>query len=342
MTAARIKCVVWDLDGTVWDGVLLEGDDVALRPGVREHLERLDQLGILHSVASKNDADAALAKLRELSIDELFLYPRISWNAKSHSIRLIAKEINIGLDTIAFVDDQEFERAEVSAVLPEVTCVDPAGLTEALRQPRFRPRFVTDESAMRRQLYRTAATRDDAEREFVGTSEDFLAQLDMTLTIRPAGPQDLRRAEELTVRTNQLNATGRTYSHAELDSLRTSGDHHLLVASLQDRFGAYGTIGLALVQTGDPNWHLRLLLTSCRVMSRGVGTAMLGHVMRMAAAAGGRLLADLVDTGRNRMMRITYGFAGFREIGRTGEDILLAANLDEIPRPARYLRLVTE
>jgi FkbH-like protein len=342
VTRGKIKCVVWDLDNTVWDGVLLEGDDVVLRPGVRDQLERLDRVGILHSVSSRNDADAALARLRAFGIDEFFLQPQINWNAKSESIRRIAKALNIGLDAFAFIDDQEFERAEVAAALPEVTCVDPAGLAEALRRPEFRPRFVTDESRMRRELYRGQAIRDTAEREFVGTSEEFLAQLDMTLTVRPAAARDLRRAEELTIRTNQLNATGRTYSHEELDLLRQSPEHLLLVASLQDRFGSYGTIGLALVRLETPNWHLRLLLTSCRVMSRGAGTALLGHVMRLARAAGRGLLADLVETGRNRMMRIAYGFAGFREVSRTGTEVLLEADLDRIPPPARYLRVLAE
>jgi FkbH-like protein len=338
----QIKCVVWDLDNTLWDGVLLEGDEVRPRPGVLEHIRALDRVGILNSVASKNDGTAALTRLRELGIEDLFLYPQINWNAKSHSVERIAKEINIGLDAIAFVDDQEFERAEVATTLPAVTCVDVAELDEVLARPEFRPRFVTDESRIRRQLYQARAARDNAESEFVGTSEEFLAQLDMTLTIAPAAREDLRRAEELTVRTNQLNATGRTYSYDELDALRTSPDHILLVASLEDRFGSYGKIGLALVRRSDPDWRLLLLLMSCRVMSRGVGTVLLGHVMRLARSAGGGLVADFVETGRNRMMQITYAFAGFREIGRTGTEVLLRADLDQIQPPAGYLRVVVD
>ncbi len=92
----KIKCVVWDLDHTLWDGVLLEDGDVRLRPGVVEHIRRLDAMGVLHSVASKNDHSAALAKLREFGIEDLFLWPRISWNAKSSSIEAIAKKLNLG------------------------------------------------------------------------------------------------------------------------------------------------------------------------------------------------------------------------------------------------------
>src|SRR5690606_34437348 len=98
----RIKCVVWDLDNTLWDGILLEDAQVTPRPHVVEHIRRLDRMGVLHSIASKNDPDTALAKLRELGLEELFLYPQIGWNAKSDSVRHIAKALNLGLDAFAF------------------------------------------------------------------------------------------------------------------------------------------------------------------------------------------------------------------------------------------------
>lgn len=338
----RIKCVVWDLDHTLWDGVLLEDGEVAVRPGVVEHIRRLDAMGVLHSIASKNDPEAATAVLRSLGLDELFLCPQISWNAKSASIRQIAARLNLGLDAFAFVDDQEFELAEVGFALPQVTCVDVADLDQALARPEFRPRFVTDESAQRRGMYLSQLERDAVAADFVGTDEDFLASLDMTFTIGPARREDLQRAEELTVRTNQLNSTGKTYSYDELDALRESPDHLLLVASLTDRFGSYGKIGLALVATSGPVWRLNMMLMSCRVMSRGVGSVLLGHIMGRARAAGAGLHADLVETGRNRMMQITYAFSGFREVSRDGAHVVLAADLDAVQAPPGYVTLEVE
>jgi FkbH-like protein len=335
----RIKCIIWDLDGTLWDGVLLEDEAVTVRPWVVEHIRRLDAMGVLHSIASKNDREAALDKLRALGLDDLFLYPQINWNSKSSSVQLIAKALNLGLDAFAFVDDQEFERAEVGSTIPEVTCVDVARLDHELARPEFTPRFVTDESAKRRAMYQAQITRDDLEREFVGTSEQFLAQLGLAFTIEPARREDLQRAEELTVRTNQLNATGRTYSYAELDALRESPDHLLLVASLTDKFGSYGKIGIALVEKDTREWHLRMLLMSCRVMSRGVGMVLLNHLMRLAAEAGVELRADFTETGRNRMMQITYAFAGFREVSRNGAEVVLTADLATVQPPPAYVRL---
>lgn len=338
----RVKCIVWDLDNTLWDGVLLEDGDVTVRPAVVERIHELDRKGVLHSIASKNDRDAAMEKLTALGLADMFLHPQINWNAKSDSIRNIAKALNLGVDAFAFVDDQEFERAEVAHELSEVICVDILELEEALAGPEFRPRFVTDESARRREMYRGQLARDELEGEFVGTNEEFLASLEMAFTIAPARREDLQRAEELTVRTNQLNSTGRTYSYEELDALRESPDHLLLVASLTDRFGSYGKIGLALVEKRQDAWWLRMMLMSCRVMSRGVGMVLLNHILRQAASAGATVRADFVETGRNRMMQVTYAFAGFREVSRDGAQVVLEADLGAVQPPPPYVQLEIE
>lgn len=329
----RVKLVAWDLDNTLWDGILLEGDQLRLRPDVVQVIKDLDAAGVLHSVVSRNDPEAALATLRSFGLEEYFLHPQIGWNSKSSSIRQIATAVNIDVSGIAFVDDQAFELAEVAHALPQVVCVDVAELADAVREPEFRPRFVTAESAQRRHMYRQQAVRDSAEREFEGPGDEFLASLGMVFTIAAAREEDLQRAEELTIRTNQLNSTGRTYSYEELEVLRTSPDHLLLVASLDDAFGTYGTIGLCLLEKGADAWHLRLLLMSCRVVSRGVGTILLNHVIGLADQAGLPLRADFVETGRNRMMQVTYAFAGFSEVARDGDRVVLEHAGEARPQP---------
>ena len=332
---AAIKCVVWDLDNTVWDGVLLEGDDLRLRPSTIEVIKTLDERGILHAIASRNDHEAAMAQLQQFGIDHYFIYPQINWNPKSQSIAQIAKDINIGVDTLAFVDDQPFEREEVQFAHPDVFCLDAADANELLTNPRLMPRFITPESKLRRQMYQSDIQRQEAEDDFTGNNEAFLADLNMVFTIKPAGEEDLQRAEELTMRTNQLNTTGYTYSYEELDQLRQSEDHILLVSSLDDRYGTYGTIGLALVEKDTAVWTVKLLLMSCRVMSRGVGTIMMTHIMNLAKEAGVPLRAYFVPNGRNRLMYVTYKFGGFVEV-ETQNDLLILQNpLQDIqPFPA--------
>ncbi len=325
-----IKCVVWDLDNTLWDGVLLEGDDVALGDGVMDVIQELDRRGILNSIASRNEHGLAMAKLEELGVADYFLYPEINWNSKSLSVQAIAKSLNVGLDTFVFVDDQPFEREEVSFALPEVTCIDANDLHVIPAMPRMRPRFITPESQLRRQMYLADMNRNQIESEFSGTNDEFLATLGMVFTIQPASEGDLQRAEELTARTNQLNTTGYTYSYDELDEFRQSRDHLLLVANLDDKYGTYGSIGLALVELGRAFWTVKLLLMSCRVMSRGVGTIMMNYIMSQAKQAGARLRAEFIPNGRNRMMYVTYKFGGFAEIEKQGDLILFENDLSQI------------
>ena len=334
-TQKNIKCVVWDLDDTLWDGVLLEDQHVLLREEIVHIIKVLDARGILQSVASKNNHAEALAKLRDFALDEYFLYPQINWNSKASSLKTIAESLNIGLDTFAFIDDQQFEREEVNFHLPEVLCVDPLKLEGLLDRPELNPRFTTDDSKRRRLMYLSDIQRNAAEKEFVGPSEEFLATLDMVLTIAPAREEDLQRAEELTVRTHQLNTTGVTYSYDELDYFRRSTKYKLLTASLEDKFGSYGRIGLALLECGAEVWTIKLLLMSCRVMHRGVGTILLNYIMNMASARGVCLRADFIPNNVNRMMYVTYKFAGFREIEKKDDAVVLESSVATIqPYPA--------
>jgi FkbH-like protein len=337
--AGCIKCIVWDLDNTLWNGILLEDVQVVINQNVVDIIKTLDERGILQSIASKNDADAALDKLRELGLDSYFLYPQINWHSKAVSIKSIVNSINIGLDAVAFIDDQQFELDEVKHAIPEVMCIDARDLSGLLAMPEMSPRFITEDSRLRRLMYRSDLKRKKAEEEFVGPQESFLATLCMQLKIGPAREEDLRRAEELTVRTNQLNTTGYTYSYDQLCEFLHSGHHRLLIASLTDKYGSYGKIGLALLECDEPEWIIKLLLMSCRVMSRGVGTIMINYIMQLAAAAGVRLRAEFISNDRNRMMYVTYKFANFKEVAREGKLVILENDLSRLQALPDYMRI---
>ncbi|NJP18562.1 MAG: HAD-IIIC family phosphatase [Hydrococcus sp. CRU_1_1] len=334
-----IKCVVWDLDNTIWNGVLLEGDRVSVRPSVVDIIQTLDSRGILQSIASKNEHNKATAKLQEFGLVEYFLYPQIDWNSKVSSIQEIAKSLNIGIDTIAFIDDQLFELEEVAFSLPEVLCINAIELERVLELPEMNPRFITEDSQKRRLMYISDRDRNKVESEFTGTKEEFLATLNMHFTISSAQEEDLQRAEELTVRTNQLNTTGYTYSYNELNQLRLSENHKLLIASLDDKYGSYGKIGLAVIECSKNIWTIKLLLMSCRVMSRGVGTVMLNYIIELAKNNNIRLCAEFVSNDRNRMMYIAYKFAGFQEIDRKGDLAILENKSMRIQPCPDYIKL---
>jgi FkbH-like protein len=335
-----IKCVIWDLDDTLWQGTLAEGDNVVLKPGIREILATLDARGILHSIASKNNQSDVQRKLEQLALDHYFLYPQIGWNAKSASVAKIQKDLNIGMDSLLFIDDQAFERDEVASACPSVNCL-PARLYESIvYDPRLNPKVVTEDSHRRRLLYLEDMMRKQDEEDFQGPREEFLAALNMKFVISRARTADLVRAEELTLRTNQLNSTGITYDKAQLEAYVHSDRHSLLVCELTDKYGSYGKIGLVLVEHTAQHDHIRLLLMSCRTVSRGVGSVLLSYVMKEAARKGKTLRADFLRTERNRQMLVTYQFANFQVVSRDeGGAILFENDLSAIQDYPPYIEV---
>ncbi|URZ01271.1 HAD-IIIC family phosphatase [Clostridium felsineum] len=337
MDEIKVKCVVWDLDNTIWDGVLAETDNVVLKEEVVDIIKELDRRGILQSISSKNDYDVAMKKLKELNIDQYFLYPQIHWNSKADSVEKIATSFNFGIDTFAFVDDQIFEREEVKFTHPEVLCIDTAEISNILNMPPFMPRFVTDDSKNRRLLYMNDIRRNKIEEEFTGAKEEFLKTLGMKFTISRAKTNDLKRVEELTVRTHQLNSTGTIYSFEELQDMIESDKYEVLVAQLDDKYGSYGKIGICVLEKDLDLWHIKILLMSCRVMSKGVGTVMMNFLMKEAKKNNKRVLADFVQTDRNRIMYITYKFNGFKEVSNDSGHIVFEADLSSVKPYSEYI-----
>ncbi|MEU0504621.1 HAD-IIIC family phosphatase [Nocardia sp. NPDC005998] len=320
---AVVKCLVWDLDDTLWDGVVLEGDAAAPRPEARRALRLLDERGIVHAIASRGEPAPALAHLSAHGLEEMFCATQIGWDAKSDAVRRIAETLNIGLDAIAFVDNDPVERAEVSAELPQVRCYaaeDLAGLPDLAE---FSPAVITPDARERRKRYRAEALRRTSEQSFAGSTTEFLLGLGLVLTVRRAREADLKRAHELTVRTHQLNTTGRTFDIEQLRALSASATHEVLIATLRDRFGEYGAIGLTVTEFRGSDSVLLLMLMSCRVMSRGVGGALLSHLIDRASARGQRCVAEFVSTEVNRVMLVTLRFAGFAVLEPGSERVLL-------------------
>jgi len=336
MSVDALKCVVWDLDNTLWTGVLTEGDPVAVSGETAAIVRSLDERGILQSIASRNSAPEALDVLERNGLREYFLCPQIHWGAKSSSIRTIADTLNLAPDSFLFVDDDPFERDEVKAQLPSIVTAGPEQLPALMSSPLLSP-VVTHDGRLRRLRYLAEARRVDAERAFEGPSEAFLASLGLELTIRPAVISDLLRMEELTGRTHQLNTTGRIYSQDELRRFSTGADHALLAVLLTDRYGDYGHIGLVLIALEDGRWTIELFLLSCRVMNRGIGPALLAHLQRAASQHGSALRVRFVPTDRNRPMLVTLRLAGFRECGRDADTLLLESGRGSMPSPPAHV-----
>lgn len=327
------KCVVWDLDNTLWDGTLLEGDCPIPRPGVVAMIEDLDRRGVLHSISSRNERADAMRRLDELGLAGYFVAPQIDWNSKSSHIGAISRALGLSPDSFALIDDDPFERAEVASVYPAVSCYEP-GIVGSYRDvPSFVPAVITPEAAKRRLYYQAEDRRREAHESSGEPLAAFLARHELVFDVRRASLDDIARVRELAVRTNQLNTTGIVYTEAELVRLVDAPDHEVLVAAMDDRFGSYGTIGVAVVRKQPGLWVLSLLLTSCRVISRGAGSVFLREMMKRAHAARVRLMAEMIPTGRNRAMLVALRFAGFQQISGAVTDgpLLFEADTSRAP-----------
>jgi len=295
----KIKCVVWDLDNTLWEGVLVEdgADRLRLKAKIATIIQILDQRGILHSIVSKNNSEDALRVLKRFDLDQYFLCPQISWQPKSQGIKAIAQQLNIGLDSILFIDDSEFELAEVKAVYPEVQLLNAehyGTLTERneLEVP------ITAESRMRRELYKVEASRQSLAQSFSNDYMAFLRHCQIQLSIRPMTEENLERVHELTQRTNQMNFSGNRYDRGVLRGLLSTPHIDTFVLSCEDRFGTYGVIGFSVVNRLEP--RMTDLMFSCRIQSKRVEHAFLAWVIRKyLSETGGDFFANYRKTPRN-------------------------------------------
>lgn len=315
-----IKCIVWDLDDTLWEGTLLEDNEVILKKGIPEIIKELDARGILHSISSKNDYETAAARLKNLGLWQYFLFPEINWNAKSKSLKRICENLNISPSAVLFIDDSQYERDEVSSAIPAIACVDALMYTELPGMPGLSPKFITKDSVRRRNMYIEDIKRKRDEEDFSGPKEEFLKSLNIQLRIESAKEDDLPRLEELMIRTHQLNTTGLTYDYDDLAKLLRSDNYVLLIADLKDIYGSYGKIGLVLMEKLDNELRIKLLILSCRVMNRGIGTIMLNEIIKTARDASLKLTADFKHTQKNRIMYITLKFANFTECEKQNEN----------------------
>jgi FkbH-like protein len=275
-------------------------------------LAELSGRGILHAIASRNPP--AVAEHVARVTGAVFVAAECGWDAKSDAIGRIADTLGIGTDTIAFVDDDPYERAEVSFARPEVMVLAPEEMTSAPGWPEFSPAVVTAEAARRSQLYLDRQRRQAAEREFGGSREEFLRWCQTEITIGPAALADTDRLAELSARTHQFNSAARALPAAGFAELIGAGDSaRVLAVRLRDRFGDDGLVGTCVTEAGPDSWTVTLLAMSCRAMGRGVIDALLAWLIEAAARSGVRELAiPAILTPRNVPLRLALAAAGFR------------------------------
>ncbi len=310
--APTVKCVVWDLDNTVWDGVLIETDDPASLQPKKEVLDMfraLDERGVIQSVASKNSAEQTISVLEKMGIAEYFLYPQIHWNAKSTSIAQIAGALNIGIDACVLIDDSAFERNEVQSAYPQVRVYDPSELSMLLQKPEFQMP-ITEESRRRREMYRAEEKRLILQNESNDGTVEFLKKCHLCTTMfTPSTEEEFTRCYELVSRTNQLNMSGKKYTTEEFREVLARSEHRNLAFSCEDDFGSYGIVGFMQYKVDGDAVIFTEFAMSCRVAGKYVESAVFTRVLKDAGCTEGHFA--VIKTKKNVLLRNTLQKIGF-------------------------------
>ena len=354
LAGRQSKVLAVDLDNTLWGGVIGEDGLNGIKigpeyPGAaylalqRAILDLYDR-GVLLAICSKNNEADALEALENRP--EMLLRPkhfaarRINWIDKAQNLKEIAAELNVGIDSISFIDDNPVERQRVKLELPEVTVIelptDPTGYSAALRSsPVFERLSVTAEDRERGRYYSEQRERKQLESS-AGSLEDFYRSLEMTAEFVDVTPETLSRIAQLTQKTNQLNMTTKRYTESEVLSLVDDPAWSLFGIRVLDKFGDNGIVGVVFLKAFGDELHIDTFLMSCRVIGRTVETAMLAHVDEIARKLGAKKLAGwFLPTKKNEPAVKIYSGHGFNAAKEDENGILWELDLTEksIVRP---------
>ncbi|MCC6862404.1 MAG: HAD family hydrolase [Bryobacterales bacterium] len=353
------KVLVLDLDNTLWGGVV--GDDgaegIQLGQGsgqgeaflaFQAYCRQLHDRGILLAVCSKNDEEIARRPFR-LRDDMILTLDHIScfianWNNKADNLREIARRLELGVDSLVFVDDNPAERAVVRRFAPEVAVPDmpedPAGYVAALARHRyFETVSWTREDASRAQYYAQNAERARMASAFADL-DSFLGSLEMRARIEPVNPLNIERVTQLVNKSNQFNLTTRRRTRAEIEALSRDPDWHTLTISLADRLGDNGLISVIFLVQSHGSLEIDTWLMSCRVLQRTVEQLALNEIVAAARARGCHTVTGLyIPTERNGMVRDHYGRLGFQASGADDSAARWVLRVDESYQPRHtYIR----
>lgn len=321
-----VRCLVWDLDDTLWHGEAPLPSSGAVRT-----LHALDRRGILHAATGRRDHAVALSRH---GLAELFAVQEFGRDTRSAPVRLAASTMAVPTGTVALVADDPVARAEVTASLPDVRCYPAAMVGRLPDLSDFTPAVITSDTRDRRHIFRAEQRRRTAEAAHPGTSASFVASLGLELEIRSARPADLLTA-------SQFTASARAFGPADLRALSTEPGHEVLAASLCDRFGPYGIVGLAVLTAHEATTVVELLMCD-RVLSLGAGTAFLDHVVSRSLVASRRPVAEFVPTSANRQLLVALRFAGFELSSNTGGHMTLTFDPTFPPKQHHPVRVVID
>jgi FkbH-like protein len=355
---ANRKCLVLDLDDTLWGGVIGDAGLGGIELGegnargeafkaFQQYLRALRDRGILLAVCSKNALANARLPFEQHPETVLRLHDfaafRASWDPKADEIRAIAEELDLGLDAFVFVDDNPAERELIRQVLPEVVVIDlpadPSEYPQAIESSRwFEVARVTEDDRARARQYQGRAEA----RALASTMDlsQFLASLEMRAHVEPINERSIARAIQLINKTNQFNLTTRRLTEGAVRLLAADPDACALTVRLSDRFGDHGLISVVIAMRHDDVVEIDDWLMSCRVLKRGVERLLLGALGEWAIARGAcELRGRFIPTGKNELVRRMFDELGFERVRQSECEVLYRLPLAGFEPPPHYIAI---
>lgn len=337
------KCVVLDLDNTLWGGII--GDDgvnnIEIGEGGVGHafknfqrwLKQLKECGIILAVCSKNDEATARAPFEQreemiLKLEDISIFVA-NWDDKATNIKMIQQSLNIGMDSFVFIDDNPFERNLVKSVLPEVEVPelppDPAGYLQFLQNGNYFDTisFVKDASDRTKQ-YQAEFQRKKTESAFASV-DDYLKSLEMIGETKYFDEQHTARIAQLTQRSNQFNLRTIRYTEEEIREIAAADDRIGIYYILRDKFGNHGLVGVVILNLEGEEAFIDTWLMSCRVLKRGMEEFIINQMIkRLMEHRVKKITAEYVPTAKNGMVKDIYKKMGFKEMTENKYELMVS------------------
>ena len=329
----RAKCLVLDCDNVLWGGIVGENGlaNIKIRNpnGDSEYLDfqkevlNLYNSGIILSICSKNnlkDVEDVFKKRKDMLLKlDYFTVVKANWNNKADNIIEISKELNIGLDSMVFVDDSKFEINLIKKFIPEVKTIHlDINESEKNRQKLLDSKFfttsnLTNEDKLRNKMYKAEIKRTKLKEKIVNIN-DYLKSLDLQIIVRNPNKDDLKRVEQMTQRTNQFNLTTKRLNEFDVQSLNKSKNHFIYLLEARDKFGYYGICGLSVINYQNNSASIEIFLMSCRVIGRGIENLFLSEILKKVSVIQKKIVkftAKYLPTKKNNQVENFYEDNGF-------------------------------
>ncbi len=328
------KCIVLDLDNTLWGGIVGEDGFDGIELGhsangkafvdFQKELLSMWNQGIILAINSKNNLDDAMKVIKEhpnmILKEKNFASVKINWNDKAQNLKQISDEINIGLNSIVFFDDDKLNRERIKQEFPEVLTIelpdDPSQFLPILKDLNdFNVLQRTKEDVERGQMYAQQRERNEFEKS-VSNLDDFLDQLDIQVKMKKSNEFLIPRISQLTLKTNQFNLTTKRYQEEEIRNFTNNGDFIVGCAQVIDKFGDNGITGVYIINKQDKLWNIDTFLLSCRIMGRGVENGILSQILIDAKKNGvEEIHANFIPTQKNKPAENFLSDSGFKKEG---------------------------